>query len=459
MEFTAAGEAIDNLREFIGFKVVIRQTPSESAGYIYWFRRRFEGLTYFKPSQSLSTVSSWGMEFASAADEQAGKGNGGNESSDRQTSSVIAGQSWTRQLGKCEDPNCVQVHVDGSHAWLTEKSDGQDTEKYVSPAERIVNPLDVLDVKPDASQEFIYIVGTRGQKVTVIGDSLAYMKDSLQDLTLRSNLVSNMNGVEKLPNLTRLELYDNVIESISHIDGLPGLRILDLSFNAIRDMGAVAACPLLEELYIAQNKLRKIEGVNGMVHLKILDLGANRIRSMAGAGLFTLVSLESLWLGKNKIECIQGINALTKLRKLDVQNNRLQSLEGEGAGDEDDERDSNGISGLTSLEELYLAFNHIPCVEGLPLGSPLSTIDFSNNPVDDLTGLEEHKGLSEVWMNASNLATLDQLKPLQQLPGLNCLYLEHSPVARDFEYRKAVTAMLPPLEQLDATVVNKNRSA
>ena len=82
-----------------------------------------------------------------------------------------------------------------------------------------------------------------------------------------------------------------------------------------------------------------------------------------------------------------------------------------------------------------------------------------NNPIDDLSGLEQHKGLTEVWMNASKLENLDQLKPLQQLPELSCLYLEHSPVARDFEYRKAVTAMLPPLEQLDATAVNKNRTA
>ena len=414
------------------------------------------------------------MEFSSKSDEQAVVGDDRSLGAQEQVSSVIAGQTWTKKLGKCDDPDCVQVHVDGSHAWMdqsdqsgspaTENKD-ENGEKYVSPAERIVTPLDVLENKPEATQEFIYIVGTRGQKVTVIGDCLAYMKDSLEDLTLRSNLLSSMSGVDKLPNLTRLELYDNVLESISHIEGLPGLRILDLSFNAIRDMGAVASCPLLEELYVAQNKLRKIEGVRDMIHLKILDLGANRIRSMAGAGMSTLTSLESLWLGKNKIERIQGVNSLTKLRKLDVQNNRLKTLngncggDGEGLDEEVEEGDVGGINGLTTLEELYLAFNGITNVQGLPPGSPLSTVDLSNNPIDDLSGLEQHKDLTEVWMNASKLENLDQLKPLQQLPELNCLYLEHSPVARDFEYRKAVTAMLPPLEQLDATEVNKNRTA
>jgi protein phosphatase 1 regulatory subunit 7 len=88
-----------------------------------------------------------------------------------------------------------------------------------------------------------------------------------------------MGGVQDLVHLEKLELYDNHIESLTHIDRLQKLRILDLSFNAIREMVPLAEhCPLLEELYIAQNKLRKIEGLDGLVHLKTLDLGANRIR-------------------------------------------------------------------------------------------------------------------------------------------------------------------------------------
>ena len=396
-------------------------------------------------------------------------------------SSVIAGQTWTRQLGKCNDPSCVQVHVNGAHAWMQEsgagvKGDGNndddDSHDYIGPADRIVNPLDVLEKKPEATDSFVYVVGTRGQKVTVIGNSLTYMKDNLEDLTLRSNLIRTMSGVETLPRLQRLELYDNQVESISHIEELKGLRVLDLSFNAIRDMGAVASCPLLEELYIAQNKLRKIEGLEGMIHLKILDLGANRIRSMAGASLHTLCNLESLWLGKNKIERIQGVNTLINLRKLDVQNNRLKSIRGlqeegkveeisEGAGEEggngEDGEGGNGIADLPALEELYLAFNGIENVDGLPEGSPLHTVDLSNNPLSDVDGIEKHPHLTELWINACKIATLDQLKPLQQLPALTCLYLEHSPLAKDFEYRKAVTSLLPPLEQLDATPVNRGK--
>jgi len=87
-----------------------------------------------------------------------------------------------------------------------------------------------------------------------------------------------MDGVESLTTLRKLELYDNQIESISAVEKLSNLTILDLSFNAIRALVPLQCCPLLQELYVAQNKLRKIEGLDGLVHLRTLDLGANRIR-------------------------------------------------------------------------------------------------------------------------------------------------------------------------------------
>lgn len=101
----------------------------------------------------------------------------------------------------------------------------------------------------------------------------------IQVLILRSCLVSQIEGIEELSMLEKLELYDNHIETIRNIEHLNNLKVLDLSFNAIREMvPLVGCCPLLEELYIAQNKLRTIEGLEGLVHMRTLDLGANRIR-------------------------------------------------------------------------------------------------------------------------------------------------------------------------------------
>ncbi|KAJ1433150.1 hypothetical protein B484DRAFT_447427 [Ochromonadaceae sp. CCMP2298] len=307
----------------------------------------------------------------------------------------------------------------------------------VAPVDRLLIPSDIVEIKDD--DEAIYIIGTREGKVTKIR-GLENVKQ-LKSLVLRSCLISQMEGIEHLTLLDKLELYDNHIEVIQGIDAMSNLTILDLSFNSIREMVPLGGCcPLLQELYVAQNKLRRIEGLEGLVHLRTLDLGANRIRVIEG--LETCTGLQSLWLGKNKIEVIAGLSTNTQLRQLDIQNNRLTQL-------------GDGLQGLSELSELYLAWNAIENVQGLPSPSKLNTVDLGTNKLNSLEGVEQHTTLEELWLSSSLLETFDSLTPLTKLPGLKCLYLEHSPIAKDFEYRKTTTRMILTLEQLDATRVSR----
>lgn len=311
------------------------------------------------------------------------------------------------------------------------------------PVARLVRPADVADFSP--ADESLCVIGTREGKVTKIM-GLEEMV-SLKTLVFRSCLISDIEGLETLTRLEKLELYDNQIEYISGIHHLSNLRVLDLSFNAIRQLINFGQyVPLLEELYVAQNKLRKIEGLEGLPHLRILDLGANRIRVIEG--LQNNTALKSLWLGKNKIEQLDGLDSLTALEQLDVQNNRLTSWSCVEGG-------PSGLAALLSLRELYLACNRLADVSGLPRSPTLTIVDLSSNGVQSVQSIDEHSSLEEVWMTSSGLASFDALLPLTQLPKLQCLYLEHSPVAKDFEYRMKVTKMIPSLQQLDATAVHR----
>lgn len=162
-------------------------------------------------------------------------------------------------------------------------------------------------------------------------------------------------------------------------------------------------------------------------------------------GLETNTALRSLWLGKNKIEAITGLENNTQLRQLDIQHNRLTTL-------------GTGLLHLSQLEELYLAWNAVDTLHGLPNSPVLNTVDLSKNRIATLDGVEEHPSLEELWLSYCQVASFDALAPLTRLPGLTCLYLEHNPLAKDFEYRKTLTRMLPALQQLDATVVNRTVS-
>jgi Leucine-rich repeat (LRR) protein len=216
-------------------------------------------------------------------------------------------------------------------------------------------PHDVAEIFVDDVD--ICVVGTAGQKITVMGRDFSSKCDPhLKTLVLRSHLIKTMQGLESFKELDLLELYDNMVQALECLEACgPTLRVLDMSYNVIRHMTPVAICENLQELckkrdiygyiyiylyiYIygyvgvqrmewnvltlhlssfssaivttttdlANNKLKEIKGLGGLTKLKKIDLGANRIRVMEESELSGLVNLEELWLGKNKIVEIGGL--------------------------------------------------------------------------------------------------------------------------------------------------------
>lgn len=110
-------------------------------------------------------------------------------------------------------------------------------------------PHDV-DEALNETDEDICIVGTAGEKITVLGNTFSSKcNPNLESLVLRSHLIKKMQGLEKFTKLNLLELYDNMVEALECLEGPgPSLRVLDMSYNSIRDMSPVKLCPNLQEL-------------------------------------------------------------------------------------------------------------------------------------------------------------------------------------------------------------------
>jgi len=344
-------------------------------------------------------------------------------------------------------------------------------------------PHEVAIWSPDDTD--VCIVGTAGLKITTLGNDFANPElTNLQELTslvVRSHLIKDMAGLDSLPKLEKLELYDNMVQSLDE-DSLKGcgretLRILDMSYNAIRSMAPVQYCngETLTELYLANNKLKEMSGLKHLKNLRKLDLGANKIRVLKATELSGLVNLEELWIGKNKIETLEGIEALPKLRRLDVQSNRLTSV----VNDEDGLCYLNGLR--ETLEELYLAHNGFEDegISGLislmgrggnSCNFPkLIVLDLSSNRLTSTSPLvidSENKdvfgewpALEELWLSGNIIQDFDAVSPLKEassknhLPQLETVYLEYNPVAKDFEYRKKLADFIPTLKQIDATMI------
>lgn len=114
-------------------------------------------------------------------------------------------------------------------------------------------PWDVTDI--DKNDTELVIVGTAGQKITIMGTDLGeHCNPNLEQLILRSHLIQKMEGLSDFTKLELLELYDNMIEELQCLNegkgGAPGptLKVLDMSYNVIRNMEPVKFCPNLTEL-------------------------------------------------------------------------------------------------------------------------------------------------------------------------------------------------------------------
>ncbi|XP_017090537.2 uncharacterized protein [Drosophila bipectinata] len=150
--------------------------------------------------------------------------------------------------------------------------------------------------------------------------------------------------------LVFLDLYDNQIERIANLDGLPVLSVLLLGKNRITDIGGLAS---LKD------------------SLRVLDLHGNKLTTL-GSKINCLQQLKSLNLAGNQIRQInqQDFLGLRCLRELNLKRNKLRRI--------------NGFQHLVALERLWLCHNDLHKVDdmaSIARASRLLEVTIENNPV------------------------------------------------------------------------------
>ncbi|XP_046822339.1 dynein axonemal light chain 1-like isoform X3 [Vespa crabro] len=111
------------------------------------------------------------------------------------------------------------------------------------------------------------------------------------------------NSLAVLANVVKLSLSTNMIERISGINSLKNLRILSVARNSIKSFsGLEAVGDHLEELWISYNIIEKTKGVNVLKALKVLYIGNNLIRDWVEFNRFQEIpNLEDLLFINNPL--------------------------------------------------------------------------------------------------------------------------------------------------------------
>ncbi|XP_065370410.1 leucine-rich repeats and immunoglobulin-like domains protein 3 [Calliphora vicina] len=253
---------------------------------------------------------------------------------------------------------------------------------------------------------------------------------------------STVLQIKNLPELNKLVLKRNQLETVPKFVGLSSLKQLSLAHNRIQKISAeaLAALPKLKALDLSKNYLHTVESsyfpaTNRLAHL---ILNGNEIASITESAFENVSDLLDLELNNNRLSLLPAgvFENLAKLRKLSLNYNHL-------------EINWSTFRGLTSLQKLFLKSNNIRALQDgvFHVMTAIETIELDHNYISSLSrqGLFNltklhHLSLSnnsisrielDTWEFTQSLITLDlshnnisEFKPqhldcLQRLKHLN----------------------------------------
>jgi Leucine-rich repeat (LRR) protein len=214
----------------------------------------------------------------------------------------------------------------------------------------------------------------------------------LTTLDLSSNKIVSIRGIENLTQLIELSLSSNQIVSIQGIENLTKLTWLTLSSNQIVSIRGIQNLTNLTKLYLSSNEIVSIRGIENLTQLIWLDLRSNQIVSIQG--IEKLAQLTKLSLSNNQIVSIRGIENLTQLIELSLSSNQIVSIQ--------------GIENLTKLTWLTLSSNQIVSIQGIQNLTQLTWLDLSSNRIVSIQGIENLINLFTVDLRFNKIVDIKQ---------------------------------------------------
>jgi len=184
----------------------------------------------------------------------------------------------------------------------------------------------------------------------------------LKELDLSKNRISSIDSLESLVNLEVLIMRDkNTTKYVSFLkdpwDDVTYPKGETIHYPEIKEIQGLESLVNLIRLDLSEKNITEIKGLENLVNLEELILRDNKIRVIKG--LDNLKKLQELDLKNNEIKTIKGLDNLKKLRKLDLRNNKIIKIQ--------------GLDSLSSLETLNLKGNKIDQIIYGP-GAPNSNI-------------------------------------------------------------------------------------
>ncbi len=202
-----------------------------------------------------------------------------------------------------------------------------------------------------------------------------------------------------MPWLANLDLADNRIEKIEHLENLINLEVLYFENNRIRKIENVQNLIKLQTLFFSQNAIRKIENIEKLTNLISFSLLANEIEKIENLDESKKIKLLSL--NGNKISKMENLHHLKNLDTLYLDKNLIKKLE--------------NINENINLSKLDLNENYIESIEELKDNNNLIFLGLSNNKIQDISVLHKHSKIQQLYLSQNPLNSIDVIENLPDL--------------------------------------------
>ena len=228
---------------------------------------------------------------------------------------------------------------------------------------------------------------------------------------------SDLAVLASLPSLSSLTLSDCGLSSIEQLEGAKKLTYLNLSNNTLRNLDVLASMSAtLTELHLQHNAVTSLAALGNLPQLAKLNVSFNDIHSLAD--LAPCTRLTSLEADHNQLQDLAGTEGMSQLQHLSVDNNAISSvstLAGNTALTNlsvagNNLQDISALQNLSHLEILDISSNHIDTLPAWPAETPLQTIDGSYNALTSLDSLGSLQSLTRVYMDYNLLTDISALE-------------------------------------------------
>jgi len=231
-------------------------------------------------------------------------------------------------------------------------------------------------------------------KLAPLGSTVQTMHESDKSFEAKNTWIDNIlvsNNVTECSKVTSIDLRGTKLSRIKNLDIFPQVVSLDLSSNLLSKLEGLQINKNLKELKLYDNKISIIESLDSQVKLEVLHLQFNIIENI-GTGLRSLRCLKVLRLDNNKISSLssQELMPLSKqLTTLDISNNILEDI--------------SAITILKEIEDLNMSNNKLKTLPAMKVLPKLSELDLSSNEISNLKALEECYALVTLKAARNNL--------------------------------------------------------